>query len=149
MASTVAGTTLDTQLFLFDSAGHGVYANDDAPGVMGQSALPAGVAFTPAAAGVYSLAITRYNQDPVTLGGSRLFPDVIFTTGPQPSMLTGVVEAKQFDAFNRMSAFVVHDLKNLVAQLSLMLRNAERHRHNPEFQRDMLGTWILAGEWQK
>jgi putative PEP-CTERM system histidine kinase len=50
------------------------------------------------------------------------------------------VEAKQFDAFNRMSAFVVHDLKNLVAQLSLMLRNAERHASNPEFQRDMLGT---------
>ena len=39
-----------------------------------------------------------------------------------------------------MSAFVVHDLKNLVAQLSLMLKNAERHRDNPEFQRDMLAT---------
>jgi len=39
-----------------------------------------------------------------------------------------------------MSAFVVHDLKNLVAQLSLMLRNAERHSENPEFQRDMLTT---------
>jgi putative PEP-CTERM system histidine kinase len=51
-----------------------------------------------------------------------------------------LVEAKQFDAFNRMSAFVVHDLKNLVAQLSLMLRNAERHAHNPDFQKDMLGT---------
>jgi putative PEP-CTERM system histidine kinase len=51
-----------------------------------------------------------------------------------------LLEARKFDAFNRMSAFVVHDLKNLVAQLSLMLRNAERHRDNPEFQRDMLAT---------
>ena len=51
-----------------------------------------------------------------------------------------LLEARKFDAFNRMSAFVVHDLKNLVAQLSLMLRNAERHRDNPEFQRDMLMT---------
>ncbi len=51
-----------------------------------------------------------------------------------------LVEAQKFDAFNRMSAFVVHDLKNLVAQLSLMLKNAERHRDNPEFQRDMLMT---------
>ena len=51
-----------------------------------------------------------------------------------------LVEAQKFDAFNRMSAFVVHDLKNLVAQLSLMLKNAERHRDNPEFQRDMLTT---------
>jgi len=51
-----------------------------------------------------------------------------------------LLEARKFDAFNRMSAFVVHDLKNLVAQLSLMLRNFERHRDNPEFQRDMLST---------
>jgi len=51
-----------------------------------------------------------------------------------------LLEARKFDAFNRMSAFVVHDLKNLVAQLSLLLRNAERHRDKPEFQRDMLMT---------
>ena len=51
-----------------------------------------------------------------------------------------LLEARKFDAFNRMSAFVVHDLKNLVAQLSLMIRNAERHRGNPEFQQDMLTT---------
>jgi len=50
------------------------------------------------------------------------------------------VQARQFDSFNRMSAFVVHDLKNLVAQLSLLLKNAARHRDNPEFQRDMLET---------
>jgi putative PEP-CTERM system histidine kinase len=51
-----------------------------------------------------------------------------------------LIEARKFDAFNRMSAFVVHDLKNIVAQLSLMLKNAERHRGNPEFQKDMLVT---------
>ncbi len=51
-----------------------------------------------------------------------------------------LIEARKFDSFNRMSAFVVHDLKNLVAQLSLMLKNAERHRDNPEFQQDMLET---------
>ena len=32
------------------------------------------------------------------------------------------------------------DLKNIVTQLSLMIRNAERHRDNPEFQSDMLMT---------
>src|SRR6185369_3577201 len=51
-----------------------------------------------------------------------------------------LLEVRKFDAFNRMSAFVVHDLKNIVAQLSLMLKNAERHRDNPEFQQDMLMT---------
>ncbi|MDR1854027.1 MAG: PEP-CTERM system histidine kinase PrsK [Azoarcus sp.] len=51
-----------------------------------------------------------------------------------------LLEARKFESFTRMSAFVVHDLKNLVAQLSLMLRNAERHKDNPEFQADMLET---------
>jgi putative PEP-CTERM system histidine kinase len=51
-----------------------------------------------------------------------------------------LVETEKFDAFNRMSAFVVHDLKNLIAQLALLLKNAERHRENPEFQTDMLDT---------
>lgn len=50
------------------------------------------------------------------------------------------LQGRQFESFNRMSAFVVHDLKNLVAQLSLLLSNAERHRDNPEFQRDVLET---------
>jgi len=51
-----------------------------------------------------------------------------------------LLEARKFDAFNRMSAFVVHDLKNIVTQLSLMLKNAERLHGNPEFQQDMLDT---------
>ena len=48
-----------------------------------------------------------------------------------------LMEARKFEAFNRMSAFVVHDLKNIVTQLSLMIKNAERHGDNPEFRRDM------------
>jgi len=48
--------------------------------------------------------------------------------------------ARQFETFNRMSTFVVHDLKNLVAQLALLVANAERHKGSEEFQRDMLET---------
>jgi putative PEP-CTERM system histidine kinase len=51
-----------------------------------------------------------------------------------------LLEARKFEAFNRMSAFVVHDLKNIVTQLSLMLKNAKRLHANPEFQQDMLMT---------
>jgi putative PEP-CTERM system histidine kinase len=58
----------------------------------------------------------------------------------QQEAANALMVARQFESFNRMSTFVVHDLKNLVAQLSLMNANAERHRHNPEFQRDMLET---------
>ena len=62
----------------------------------------------------------------------------VFLTQMQAS--EALLEARKFDAFNRMSAFVVHDLKNIVTQLSLLLRNAERHRNKPEFQEDMLMT---------
>ncbi|NYE60128.1 putative PEP-CTERM system histidine kinase [Duganella sp. 1224] len=48
--------------------------------------------------------------------------------------------ARQFESFNRMSTFIVHDLKNLVSQLSLLLANAEKHKANPAFQEDMLQT---------
>jgi putative PEP-CTERM system histidine kinase len=51
-----------------------------------------------------------------------------------------LLEVRKFDAFNKMSAFVVHDLKNIVTQLSLMLKNAKKHGDNPEFQQDMLMT---------
>ena len=49
-------------------------------------------------------------------------------------------QAKQFEAWNRMSAYVMHDLKNLIAQLSLVVSNAARHKHNPEFMEDAIQT---------
>lgn len=51
-----------------------------------------------------------------------------------------LTEARQFEGFNRLSAFVIHDLKNLIAQLTLVLRNAERHHDNPAFVRDAFKT---------
>ncbi len=51
-----------------------------------------------------------------------------------------LLESRKFAAFNRMSAFVVHDLKNIFAQLSLMMKNSQRLLSNPEFQKDMLLT---------
>jgi len=49
-------------------------------------------------------------------------------------------EARRFDEFNRRFAFIMHDIKNLVSQLSLLTRNAERHADNPEFRADMIAT---------
>jgi len=51
-----------------------------------------------------------------------------------------LASARQFEAFNRLSAFVVHDLNNLVAQISLLVKNAEKHKRNPEFIDDMVDT---------
>jgi putative PEP-CTERM system histidine kinase len=49
-------------------------------------------------------------------------------------------QAQRFEEFNRRFAFIMHDIKNLVSQLSLVARNAERHADNPEFRADMVAT---------
>jgi putative PEP-CTERM system histidine kinase len=51
-----------------------------------------------------------------------------------------LANANRFDEFNRRFAFIMHDIKNLVSQLSLVARNAERHAENPEFRADMIAT---------
>jgi putative PEP-CTERM system histidine kinase len=58
----------------------------------------------------------------------------------QQESANALMVARQFESFNRMSTFVVHDLKNLVSQLSLLLSNAAKHKNNPEFQKDMIDT---------
>jgi putative PEP-CTERM system histidine kinase len=51
-----------------------------------------------------------------------------------------LANAQRFDEFNRRFAFIMHDIKNLVSQLSLVIRNAERHADNPAFRADMIAT---------
>ncbi len=73
--------------------------------------------------------------------------DLLLTTGRQCAGYLALlkanedlVDARQFEAFNRLSAYVVHDLKNIVAQLSLIVTNAVRHRENPVFVDDAFAT---------
>ncbi len=51
-----------------------------------------------------------------------------------------LMDARQFEAFNRISSYVVHDLKNVSAQLSLVVANARRHKDNPAFIEDAVNT---------
>ena len=51
-----------------------------------------------------------------------------------------LAEAQQFEAFNRLTTFLMHDLNNLIAQQSLIVSNAEKHKHNPEFVDDAIQT---------
>jgi len=51
-----------------------------------------------------------------------------------------LAQARQFEAFNKLSAFVMHDLKNLIAQQSLLVKNAEKHKDNPAFVEDTINT---------
>ena len=49
-------------------------------------------------------------------------------------------EAQQFSTYHRLSAFLMHDLNNLAAQLSLVVKNAEKHKQDPKFVDDMIAT---------
>ncbi|MEQ9562403.1 MAG: PEP-CTERM system histidine kinase PrsK, partial [Woeseiaceae bacterium] len=51
-----------------------------------------------------------------------------------------LAEASQFGAYNRLTAFLMHDLNNLIAQQSLVVKNAERFRDNPDFVDDAINT---------
>jgi signal transduction histidine kinase len=49
-------------------------------------------------------------------------------------------QTRELREYSQRFAFVIHDIKNVSGQLSMLLANAERHADNPEFQRDMLTT---------
>jgi len=49
-------------------------------------------------------------------------------------------QAKQFEVFNRLSAYMTHDLKNIAAELELVSRNADKHGDNPDFIADAFDT---------
>ncbi len=73
--------------------------------------------------------------------------DMLRTVGRQlasylaeASSQQALTESRQFEQFNRRFAFVMHDIKNLVSQLSILARNAEKHADKPEFQLDMVDT---------
>jgi hypothetical protein len=51
-----------------------------------------------------------------------------------------LTRAREFEAFHRLTSFVIHDLKNSISALSLLSDNALRHFHDPEFQRDAVKT---------
>lgn len=49
-----------------------------------------------------------------------------------------LIEARELEAFQSMSAFFVHDLKNTASTLSLMLQNLPVHFNDPRFRADAL-----------
>ena len=51
-----------------------------------------------------------------------------------------IAESKQFDTFNKLTAFIMHDLKNLISQQALVVENAAKHKDNPAFVEDAIHT---------
>jgi putative PEP-CTERM system histidine kinase len=58
----------------------------------------------------------------------------------QQNVDSQLAESRQFEAYNRLTAFLMHDLNNLIAQQSLIVKNAEKHKRNPEFVDDAIAT---------
>ncbi len=91
--------------------------------------------------------VTRSPHVPVRRDFNWEDCDLLKTVGRQAASHLAQMEAtreldqaRQFEAFNRMSAFVVHDIKNIVSQLTLVVSNAARHKHNPRFMEDAIHT---------
>ena len=128
------------------------YAKD--PDIYGELRLPAWLSSLPRARLVAPLILHEQLMGFIVLAESRSprdfnweDSDLLKTAGRQVAVhlaqiqaTEALVEARQFESFNRLSTYVVHDLKNIVAQLSLLLVNAQKHKHNPDFQEDMLAT---------
>ena len=51
-----------------------------------------------------------------------------------------IANNRQFETYHRLSAYLVHDLKNISAQIGLIIKNAEKHKHNPDFFDDTIDT---------
>jgi putative PEP-CTERM system histidine kinase len=73
--------------------------------------------------------------------------DFLKTAGRQVTSYLALDEAaeqlsqsRQFDAYNKLAAFVIHDINNLTSQLSLVTQNAVKHMGNPLFVQDAMQT---------
>lgn len=73
--------------------------------------------------------------------------DLLKTAGQQAAGLLvqrrsqeALTQARQFEAFSKLSAYVIHDLKNILGQQSLIVSNAARHKHKPAFVDDVIST---------
>ena len=52
--------------------------------------------------------------------------------------------SREMQSFHKLSSFVLHDLRNSVSMLSMVVKNAEDNWENQEFQKDMLQTIATA-----
>ena len=73
--------------------------------------------------------------------------DLLKTAGQQAAIFLvhemsqeQLAHTRQFEAFSKLTAFLMHDLKNMIAQQDLVVNNAKRFKHRPEFVDDAIRT---------
>lgn len=94
---------------------------------------------------IYGMAVIGHSYAPIELNWEnydliRVVARQAATFLAQANAQNQLSQAMQFDAVSRTSAFLVHDLKTVIAQLSLLVKNADKHRSNPAFIDDMILT---------
>lgn len=109
-ATTVGGSLVDTQLYLFTLAGAPIYLNDDADGSTLQSSLPAGSLLGPQTAGTYILGISVSGVDPVNSSNQALFEAATFSTdlrGPASNAFGTVAGVFDNSSFADAGAYTI------------------------------------------
>ena len=83
----------------------------------------------------------------VDLGFSWEDLDLLKTVGRQLAnylkthhQADSLAESMQINTYNKLVHFIIHDLNNLITQQALVVQNAAKHKHNPEFIEDAIGT---------
>lgn len=83
--------------------------------------------------GVLCIAAGNHHFDSEDLLIISMFCESIGTALYRDKILTEFIQQKQFESFNHMSSFFVHDIKNQVATLSLLTKNARTSIHDTSF----------------
>jgi putative PEP-CTERM system histidine kinase len=91
--------------------------------------------------------LTRDPLSPEDLDLLKTFADQAAASLLSLRLSKRLLKAKEMEAFQTLSAFFVHDLKNLAAKLSLLLQNVPTHYDNPMFREDMLR--VISGSVAK
>lgn len=113
----------------------------------GAGLLPAASLLVPLRLEGQLLGFARLDRPPGQRALNYEDHDLLKTVGRQLAVFIAqeqaqmqLAETRQFEAFNRMTAFLMHDLKNLMAQQALIVQNAPRLKHRPEFVDDAFRT---------
>ncbi|MGD2168434.1 MAG: PEP-CTERM system histidine kinase PrsK [Gammaproteobacteria bacterium] len=93
------------------------------------------------------IGIVRVDRPPGLGAMSYEDHDLLKTAGQQVAVFLvheraqeALFETRQFEAFSKLTAFLMHDLKNVIAQQDLVVSNARRFKHHPKFIDDAIST---------
>jgi putative PEP-CTERM system histidine kinase len=111
------------------------------------AALPGDSLVVPLMHQEHLLGVIRLNRPPRLRELNYEDHDLLKTAGRQVAAFLAndlarerLGETQQFEAFNKLSTFMMHDIKNLLAQQALLVNNAKKFRDRPEFVDDVIRT---------